>query len=46
MVPQEQNILKFLKITFLFLFILLGITITSEEFMILVILFYIAFIKR
>ena len=46
MYPEEEKIKNYIKITFLFLFTLLGVVMTSESFMILVILYYMAFIKR
>jgi len=45
MVKQEEKILKWLKITFFFLFTLLGVALFKENLMIVLLLFYIAFIK-
>jgi len=45
MLYPEEKIAKYLKITFLFLIILLGATLTSESFMIMMILAYMAFVK-
>ena len=46
MILQEEKILRSLRIAVLFLFTLLGVSLTSEMLTIVVLLFYIAFIKE
>ena len=46
MFAVEENIVKWLKIAGLFLIPLLGLTLTSEMLTIVILLFYIAFIKE
>ena len=45
MLFNEEKILKWLKLTFLFLIMLLGVSLTSKMSMIVLLLFYIAFAK-
>jgi len=42
---QEEKIFNIAKLTILFLITLLGVCLTSEVFMMVLLLFYIAFIK-
>ena len=46
MVVQEEKIVKYIKLTFLFLIMLLGISLTSKESVGVCLLFYIAFMKE
>ena len=46
MIDEEEKILKFLKLTFLFLIMLLGLSLTSKMSMVVLLLFYIAFVKE
>ena len=46
MYHQEKRIEKNLKIAFLLLITLLGVSLTSETFTIVILLFYIAFMKE
>jgi hypothetical protein len=45
MMMIEEKIEKFIKMLFLFLIMLLGISLTSKEFVGVSLLFYIAFVK-
>ena len=45
MTVEEEKLYKIIKIAFLFLITLLGVSLTSEMFMAVILLFYIAFIK-
>ncbi len=42
---EEERIIKNIKIAFLLLITLLGVALTSETFIIVILLFYIAFLK-
>ena len=43
---QEEKIIKWLKLTFLFLFMLLVVLLLGEPFAMTLLLFYIAFMKE
>jgi len=43
--PQEEKIYNTIKLTIIFLITMLGVALLDEMFMILLLLFYIAFIK-
>ena len=45
MLTQEEKVLNFIKLSILFLITLLGVSLTSELFVVVVLLFYIAFVK-
>jgi len=45
MPPQEEKIYNTIKLTIIFLITMLGVAIFEELFMIMLLLFYIAFIK-
>ncbi len=46
MVIEEEKVSKVIKLTFLLLITLLGVSLTSESFVMVLLLFYIAFIKE
>tara|TARA_R110002074_G_C12060422_1_gene620759 strand:+ start:216 stop:356 length:141 start_codon:yes stop_codon:yes gene_type:complete len=46
MIRTEEKIARWLKIAVLFLFTLLGVSLASEKLIIVILLFYIAFIKE
>jgi len=43
---QEEKIFHLIKITIIFLFTMLGVAVFEELFMIMLLLFYIAFLKE
>ena len=45
MPPQEEKIYNTIKLTIIFLITMLGVALLDEMFMIVLLLFYIAFIK-
>ena len=45
MFMSEEKVLNFTKLLILFLITLLGVSLTSKMFMVVVLLFYIAFVK-
>ena len=45
MLYEEEKVVKVIKITFLLLITLLGVSLASEEFVMVILLFYISFIK-
>lgn len=46
MLNEEEKVVKVIKLTFLLLITLLGVSLTSESFIMTLLLFYIAFIKE
>ena len=45
MIFQEEKLLNFIKLSFYFLITLLGVSLTSEMFVVVLLLFYISFIR-
>ena len=45
MVMQEEKIIKWLKITFLFLFTVLALLLLGDSYVLILLVFYMAFIK-